>query len=168
VARSWSHGDSQQSITRTWLGLVGPHVRQEGASGEVFSDHTDVRPTLLYLTGLRDDYGHDGRVLVEVLASATPQRDAFTQLASAYKAINAPVGELGLKTLELSTTALMSDDATYATLEEELASLTAQRNALASRMIAILESAAFDHAVIDENEARNLIQAANALLRSQE
>jgi hypothetical protein len=44
----------------------------------------------------------------------------------------------------------------------------AQRNALASRMIAILESAAFDHAVIDENEARNLIQAANALLRGQE
>jgi hypothetical protein len=33
-------------------------------------------------------------------------------------------------------------------------------------MIAILESAEF--AVIDENEARNLIQAANALLGSQE
>lgn len=73
-----------------------------------------------------------------------------------------------MKTLELSTTALMSDDATYATLEDELASLTAQRNALASRMIAILESAAFDQAPIDENEARNLIQAANALLRGRQ
>jgi hypothetical protein len=44
-------------------------------------------------------------VLVEVLDEATPQRDTFTQLASAYKAINAPVGELGRKTLELSTRA---------------------------------------------------------------
>jgi hypothetical protein len=51
---------------------------------------------------------------------ATPQRDTFTHLASAYKAINAPLGELGRKTLELSTTALVSDDATYATLEEQL------------------------------------------------
>ena len=164
---NWNHGDFQQGITRTWLGLVGPHVRRAGATGEVFSDHTDVRPTLLHLTGLRDDYAHDGRVLVEVLDEATPQRDTFTQLARAYKAINAPVGELGLKTLELSTTALMSDDATYAILEERLTSITAQRNTLAARMIAILESAAFDHAPIDENEARNLIQAANALLGSQ-
>ena len=132
------------------------------------SPPADVRRTLLHLTGLRDDYAHDGRVLIEVLDEATPQRDTFTQLASAYKAINAPVGELGLKTLELSTTALMSDEATYATLEDELASLTAQRNGLASRMIAILESAEFDHEPIDENEARNLIQAANAMLRSLE
>jgi hypothetical protein len=163
---NWSHGDFQQSITRTWLGLVGPQVRQAGATGEVFSDHTDVRPTLVYLTGLRDDYSHDGRVLVEVLASATPQRDTFTQLASAYKAINAPVAELGRKTLELSTRALVSDDATYATLEEQLTNITAQRNALAARMIAILESAAFDHARINEDEARDLIQAADTLIES--
>jgi arylsulfatase A-like enzyme len=163
---NWNHGDFQQSITRTWLGLVGPHVRRAGATGEVFSDHTDVRPTLLHLTGLRDDYSHDGRVLVEVLDSPTPQRETFTQLASAYKAINAPVGELGRKTLELSTRALVSDAATYATLEEQLTSLTAQRNALAARMIAILESAEFDHAHINEDEARELIQAADTLIAS--
>jgi hypothetical protein len=132
----------------------------------VFSDHTDVRPTLLHLTGLRDDYGHDGRVLLEVLDSPTPQRETFTQLANAYKAINAPVGELGRKTLELSTRALVSDDASYATLEEKLTSITAQRNTLAARMIAILESAAFDHAHINEDEARELIQAADTLIDS--
>jgi hypothetical protein len=163
---NWSHGDFQQSITRTWLGLVGPHVRREGATGGVFSDHTDVRPTLLHLAGLRDDYAHDGRVLIEVLDEATPQRDTFTQLASAYKAINAPVGELGRRTLELSTRALVSDAATYATLEEQLTSITAQRNALVARMSAILESAAFDHAPINEDEARDLIQAADALIES--
>jgi hypothetical protein len=60
----------------------------------------------------------------------------------------------------------VSDDATYATLEEQLTSITAQRNALAARMIAILESAEFDHAHINEDEARELIQAADTLIRS--
>ena len=26
-------------------------------------DETDIRPTIMYLTGLRDDYEHDGRVI---------------------------------------------------------------------------------------------------------
>jgi hypothetical protein len=53
-----------------------------------------------------------------------------------------------------------------ATLEEQLTSITAQRNALAARMIAMLESAAFDHARINEDEARDLIQAADTLIES--
>ena len=32
-------------------------------------DETDIRPTLMYLTGLRDDYEHDGRVITQVLAN---------------------------------------------------------------------------------------------------
>jgi hypothetical protein len=165
---NWNHGDFQQDITRTWLGLVGPHVRQAGATGAVFSDHTDVRPTLLHLAGLRDDYSHDGRVLVEVLNEATPQAATFSQLAGAYKAINAPVGVLGLRTLELSTRAIKGDDATYAALEGQITNLTAQRNALAGRMIAVLESAAFDHSRIDETEAAQLIEAARSLIDSVE
>ncbi len=165
---NWNHGDFQQAITHTWLGLVGPHVRQAGATAEVFSDHTDVRPTLLHLAGLRDDYGHDGRVLVEVLNEATPQAVTFSQLASAYKAINAPVGVLGLRTLELSTHAITGDDTKYAALEAKITDLTARRNALAQRMIAILESAAFDHTRIDENEATQLIEAAHSLIDSVE
>ena len=31
-------------------------------------DETDIRPTLMYLTGLRDDYEHDGRVITQILA----------------------------------------------------------------------------------------------------
>jgi hypothetical protein len=123
---------------------------------------------MLHLAGLRDDYSHDGRVLVEVLNEATPQAATFSQLAGAYKAINAPVGVLGLRTLELSTRAIKGDDATYAALEGQITNLTAQRNALAGRMIAVLESAAFDHSRIDETEAAQLIEAARSLIDSVE
>ena len=165
---NWNHGDFQQDITRTWLGMVGPHVRTLGRTGEVFSDHADTRPTLLSLTGLKDDYSHEGRVLAEVLDGATPQRETFAALAAAYKAINAPLGVLGRRTLELSTRAIAGDDETYAAFEAQIAAITAQRNTLAARMIAILEGAAFDHAPIDAAEAQQLIQAANTLIQSVE
>ncbi len=38
-----------------------------GRNDEVFSDHTDLRPTMIALAGLKDDYAHDGRVLIEFL-----------------------------------------------------------------------------------------------------
>lgn len=164
---NWSHGDFQQDITRTWLGMVGPHVRTLGETGALFSDHTDTRPTLLSLTGLKDDYSHEGRVLVEVLDNA-PQSDTFAALASAYKAINAPLGVLGRRSLQLSTRAIAGDDETYAAFETQIAAITAQRNTLAARMIAILEGAAFDHTPIDATESQQLIQAAHALIQSVE
>ena len=30
-------------------------------------DETDIRPTIMYLLGLKDDYEHDGRVITQVL-----------------------------------------------------------------------------------------------------
>jgi hypothetical protein len=39
----------------------------EGNSAIQFSDHTDVRPTMMARLGLRDDYTHDRRVLIEAL-----------------------------------------------------------------------------------------------------
>jgi hypothetical protein len=111
-------------INTKWLGLVGPGVRHGGVDGATWSDHTDIRPTMLVLTGLTDDYAHDGRALVEELRTdalpAAVRRDragAFRLLAAAYKQINAPVGVFGMKTLEVSTTSLSGDDATYAKLE---------------------------------------------------
>jgi arylsulfatase A-like enzyme len=163
---NWNHGDFQRSITHTWLALAGPHVRPQGETGETFTDHTDVRPTLLHLTGLADDYAHDGRVIVEALDESVPQRETISRLAAAYKQINAPLGELGRRTLMISTRALTGDDATYNALEEEIASVTAQRNAIAGRMIAILEAAAFQHTHVDEDEARQLIDAAGRLIES--
>jgi hypothetical protein len=62
---AWNHGNFQQDIVRTWLGLVGPGVQHEGVTNALFTDHSDVRPTVLSLAGLRDDYAHDGRVIFE-------------------------------------------------------------------------------------------------------
>ena len=67
----------------------------------------------------------------------------FASLATAYKQINAPVGQLGIDTLEASTAALAGDDATYATIEAELTALTTKRDALAATIIQKLEDAEF-------------------------
>ena len=170
---AWNHGDFQNQITRTWLGMVGPGVLNKGRFGEIFSDHTDTRPTILRLTGLKDDYAHDGRVLFEALDDAAvpdslrDHRDTLSALAEAYKQINATRGELGARTLTgISTTALKGDDASYAALEAQIYAITARRNQIAGRIIDILEDAAFNGRSIDEAEAGRLIAEAYDLIAS--
>src|SRR6266550_1073962 len=50
---AWNHGDIQDEIASTWIGYVGPGVRNRGDS-DLWTDHTDVRPTMLTLLGLHD------------------------------------------------------------------------------------------------------------------
>ncbi len=173
-AFAWNHGDVAPDINRTWLGLVGPGVRRTGVDGRVWSDHTDIRPTMLALLGLKDDYVHDGRVLVEVLdARAVPQplrahHATLRRLGEVYKQINAPIGALGLASLEVSTKALASDtpaDGRYTRLEDQLIRLTGERDAVAGRISSLLDAAAFGGRRIDEREARRLIQAGEELLK---
>src|SRR5207253_10336468 len=57
---AWNHGSFQSDITTTWLGLAGPGVRRGGVDRQTWADHTDTRPTLLALTGLKDSYASDG------------------------------------------------------------------------------------------------------------
>ena len=168
---AWNHGDFQNQITQTWLGLVGPGVRKQGEIG-TFTDHTDIRPTILSLVGLKDDYGHDGRVLAEAIhdhslpSSLREHKDTFEKLANAYKQINAPRGVLGASTLPgISTKALSSNDIVYDELEAKIVSLTQQRNEIAGQMIAVLEAAAFDNQPIDEEAAQKLIDQAGDLLQ---
>jgi arylsulfatase A-like enzyme len=169
---AWNHGDFQTDITTTWLGIVGPGVLHQGEFGSVFSDHTDIRPTILSLVGLEDDYAHDGRVLFEALTDrATPRalrahQDALSALADAYKRINAPLGELGFLTLTgISTKALSSTDpGIYNSLEAQINSITATRNDIAGQMIKMLEDAAFNNRPINEAVAASLIKRANDLL----
>jgi len=51
---------SRRTINTTWLGLVGPGVKHLGVTGKAWSDHTDIRPTMMALLGLTDDYTYDG------------------------------------------------------------------------------------------------------------
>jgi len=87
------------------------------------------------------------------------------RLAAAYKAINAPVGPLGLATLKFATQAVEGDDARYAKADELLGDLTAQRNRIAGEMISMLEGAAFDNQRVEEERAEHLIREADELLR---
>jgi len=170
---AWNHGDVPPEITNTWLGMVGPGIDDEGVDKSTFSDHTDVRPTMLTLLGLKDDYAHDGRALVEKLEgraqpSAVRKSDNFVALARALKQITAPVGPLGLATLHASTVAMESgnaqDDSTYTNIENQLASFTAQRDALVAQILPLLEASEFEGTPIPDSVAHNLIhQAANLL-----
>ncbi|MGZ3582652.1 MAG: sulfatase-like hydrolase/transferase [Ktedonobacterales bacterium] len=170
---AWNHGDVQSEITTTWLGIVGPGVRHDGVNGTIWSDHTDIRPTVLSLLGLKDDYVSDGRVLFEALYDwAVPQTvrahsETLQRLAETYKQINAPIGELSLASLQASTTALKSNaagDATYTQVEGQLATLTSQRDTLAAQMSALLNDAEFNGKAIDEQQAKSLIDQGQALL----
>ena len=167
---AWNHGDIQSEIVTTWLGLVGPGVRNDGTTGSVWSDHTDVRPTILSLTGLQDDYATQGRVLFEVLhedalpVSLRQHRGTLQDLAEVYKQLNAAVGQFGMTTLIVSTRAIEGDDSTYSSLENQLQALGTQRDAVAGQMSAMLNAAAGGQA-IDENQAKDLTTQGQAVLQ---
>jgi hypothetical protein len=170
---AYNHGDVGADITTTWLGLVGPGVQNLGVDSATWSDHTDVRPTVLALTGLQDDYGHDGRALIEefdgwaVPAAMRNGRGLLLQMAQVYKQIDAPVGHLGMASLAVSTRALASNDpndSTYTNLENQLISINGTRDNLAAQMIAVLEGAEFNKQPIDKNQVKQLIEQGQALL----
>jgi len=173
-AFAWNHGDVTPDITTTWLGIVGPGVRNQGVDTATWTDHTDIRPTMMMLLGLHDDYMHDGRAIIEPLyAWALPQalrahRETLLRLGAVYKQINAAVGRLGLDSLRISTRALESgspaDDSTYTNLENQLTGFTTQRNTLAGQMQALLESATFDNQPANEQQAKRLTAQGQALL----
>ncbi|GCE24337.1 hypothetical protein [Dictyobacter kobayashii] len=149
---AWNHGDLAPDINTTWLGLVGPGVRHLGVDHSVWADQTDLRPTLMSLLGLKDDYTSDGRALFEVFTDkALPQqvrsnKAFYIRLGQLYKQINAPVGQLALLTVNISTQALESNsanDQTYNTLENELSSITTLRDTLAHQIHNILDAATF-------------------------
>lgn len=171
---AWNHGGIDREIVTTYLGLVGPGVKNNGIDSNVWTDHVDIRPTMLSLCGLIDDYPDDGRVLAEelqrsalpsgILANETP----FVQLARFYKQINAPNGDLGSTSLRISTQALASgspgDDSTYIQLENQLSSITAERDHIAAQMETLLNGAAFKGQPISATTTAALVAEAQALL----
>jgi hypothetical protein len=170
---AWNHGGIQPEIATTWLGIVGPGVRNMGDE-DTWADHSDVRPTMLSLLGLQDTYLHDGRVLAEPLFDwALPQtlrahRETLLRLGAAYKQLNAPFGTFGMDTLVASTRAVKSgsasDDSTYTQIEGQLAALTGDRDALASQIRTALEGAAFSGKALNEQQAKDYIDQANAII----
>jgi hypothetical protein len=124
------------------------------------------------LVGLKDDYVHDGRVISEILQGyarplALKKTGSFIALAQIYKQLNAPFGEFAMATLKASTKALAStdaDDGTYTSIEGQIESLTSQRNALAAKMIGLLNGAEFNGQAFSDAQAQSLIAQGQTLL----
>jgi hypothetical protein len=171
---AWNHGGIQPEIAQTWLGIVGPGVRNVGEDETTWTDHTDWRPTILSLLGLDDSYVHDGRVVVEPLFSwAVPpalraHHEKVQQLGAAYKQLNAPFGEFSKDVLVASTRALQSgsaaDDTSYAAIEGRIESLTSARDSLAGQIRAALDDAAFGGRPLNNQQAKAFITQAQALI----
>ena len=170
---AYNHGDYAAEINTNYAAFAGPGVKHLGLdglpasegpssagpnSGQVvvassgttgtWTDETDIRPTLMYLTGLKDDYEHDGRVITELLADPNHALSgpAVATLGACYKQLNSSVGQFGNYTLQASTAAVESsttNDREFTTVNAALTGLDRVRDALALRIKGELEAASF-------------------------
>jgi hypothetical protein len=170
---AWNHGDDQTVIGQTWAGFVGPGVKNEASQDQtIWTDHTDVRPTMLSVLGLRDSYLSDGRVITQALnatdysGAVASNTSTLESLGDAYKQINSPFDVFPQCALTISTSALQADDATYASLEAQIASLTSQRDSLATAIKTALDGAEFGGTPIATSQASTWISQASALVAS--
>jgi hypothetical protein len=170
---AWNHGDIQQEIGNTWVGFVGPGVANNGVDSTTWTDHANVRPTILALTGLKDDYEQDGHVLVQALTQqATPHAlldvgpgDTISQLEQEEDLVNAPFGTFSKATLAASTFAIEStDDSVYNSIETQIQNLTSERNTLAAQMKDELYQAAVNGHPINPIQAQLQIAQAKDLI----
>jgi len=163
-AFNWNHGDIAPEINTTWLGLVGPDVKNLGETGALWTDHSDIRPTIMALTGLQEDYIHQGRPISQVM---TETRQDLNQLADVYKQINAPVGQLSLDSVRFATKATLSNtagDQTYINADAQIAAWTTQRNDLAAKMIVLLDTTAPGYTNHNDRSVSDLISQGEQLL----
>ncbi|MEZ0066519.1 hypothetical protein ABIA32_002531 [Streptacidiphilus sp. MAP12-20] len=171
---AWNHGDFASDINTTWLGIAGVGVKHLGVTDKVWSDHTDIRPTMMALTGLRDDYLSDGVVLTPFLkTSGMPDplehsAHQYAKVAAAYKQLNAGVGAFAAATLTLSNKGVSSvstGDATYLADEATLTTLGAERDALVAQIAAALDDVAFGHGRLGDRKADLLVKQADLLIK---
>jgi hypothetical protein len=175
---AWDHGAYAAEINTNYVGFAGPGVRNLGLDGtsaangpnsagansgqEVvvdsgttgpWVDETDIRPTLMYLTGLTDDYIQDGRVISEILANPNSALSApgVESLGACYKQLNSSVGQFGNSTLQASTAAVESNtpgDGKFKSTDAKLSALEKQRDMVAIDIKDALNSAAFSDQMI--------------------
>jgi hypothetical protein len=149
----------------------GPNSGQTTVPGSgttgTWLDETDIRPTVLYLLGLHDDYTSDGRVITQVLTNPNSGLSApgVAAVGDCYKQINSSVGVLGTDTLMASTRALESDspgDTVYTNTEQKLRQLEQARDAVAEHIKTVLNAAEFAGGHVPN--ARGLLASCTAVL----
>ncbi|MBO0844744.1 MAG: hypothetical protein J2P22_04940 [Nocardioides sp.] len=189
---AYDHGYYSPNIDVTWSSFAGPGVKNLGIDGPTpeqsneasdpnstrtvpeastqgtWVEETDLRPTMLHLLGLSDDYSTDGQVVSQVLADPSKALTDAQALGAAYQQINSSVGTLATITLEADSRALASgsatNDGTYDTVEQELTKIANRRDVLATEMKAQLARAAAGHQ-LSRGDVQNLIAQADSLIR---
>ena len=191
---AYNHGDYAAEINTNYAAFAGPGVRHLGLDGQApgtgpnsagqdsgqvtvpgsgttgtWMDETDIRPTLMYLTGLKDDYEHDGRVVTEILSSPNSALGApgVAALGACYKQLNSSVGQFGTFTLRASTAAVESDtpgDTEFQTVNAALAGLNRLRDVQAQHIKDRLDAAAFGNAPV--NAVNGQTMACKSLIAS--
>jgi hypothetical protein len=163
---AWIHGDYAGDIGQTWVGIVGPGVRNGGFDDSTWTDYTDIVPTVNALLGLTADYQTDGRVITQILAPSAIKggnSTSFTDLGDLYKQLNAPYGNFAYALIVASTNAIKANDATYQSMELQIQQLTSQRDALVQQMKNALDGSSNGHVEQLIREGLNLLGAAREL-----
>jgi hypothetical protein len=196
---AWDHGYYAPEIDNSWLGIVGPGVANKGVDGRsaadgpnsandansnpqlvtpnndpgTWGDETDMRPTLLSLVGLKDDYVEDGRILTEDLTNPPDKagQPKYQRLAICYKQLNASVGQFGTDMIVADTAALKTgsagDDSTYDSTLGAITTLGDARDKLATKIKNDLFNAGFNDTPIpganDLKDCEGILAQANAL-----
>jgi hypothetical protein len=170
---AWNHGDIQDEIASTWAGYVGPGIKNLGDDNNIWTDHTDHRPTLLTMLGLKDDYQTDGRAVTQIAdenalpVSLRVHHPSIEKLAGTYKQLMASFGQFSMDTLLASTRGISSNtsgDQQYLDTRAAINSLTNQRNALAAEIRTGLNQAEFGGVKLDENQIKAWNSAAEDIL----
>src|SRR5262249_44985753 len=188
---AWDHGYYSPDIDITWSSFVGPGVKKSGLDGPppadspavknpdggglvpdfstvgTWADETDVRPTMLFAAGLKDDYVMDGRVITQVLNGNGIVKHTEA-LGDCYKQLNASVGRFGTDPLVASSAGLASgsaaDDSKYVAIDAQLSTLGSARDALTTDIKNRLDQVAFHDAKPDTGAIANQLAGCNGLL----
>jgi hypothetical protein len=191
---AYNHGYYSPDIDITWGGFAGPGVARRGIVGAApqrgptstaagqnglptltvpqassvrnWAEEADVRPTLLSLAGLRDDYISDGTPLAGIIARHDSS-GRLDELAASYKQLNSSVGAFATDTLKAETAALASTsagDKTFARTEATLTRLADQRDALAQQIKVTLNQAWFGDGRVDRGGVSSLLERSEHLL----
>ena len=156
---AWNHGGDQPEVGNTWLGLVGPTVRQLGQTGSAWTDHTDVQPTVMAALGLHSDYAPEGRVITQALDPSTLPREmqhhlfSLQALGAIYKQLDAPFGQFGQDSETVSTRAVQtasSGETVYEGFDQQLEQCATAREALAGEINGLLTGVEFGGAHVSE------------------
>jgi hypothetical protein len=166
---AYDHGYYSPNIDVTWSSFVGPGVAVRGVDGPqpangnqpsdpnstrtvpqastvgTWVEETDLRPTLIHLVGLSDDYQTDGHVVTQALNVVPGGLQGLSDLIAAYDQINSSVGAFATDTLRADSAVLASgsaaDDSRYAAEQLVLAQLATDRDQVATEIKALLAAA---------------------------